>query len=270
MDQQITNSIFSHYLKCEYKAFLKINGESDTLSDYEEVELRRARDHSCRARECLVRPYGHGVCDGVSLDDVLRQCPKLACNVVLVDSDFCVHFDAVVPASPTSPSEYVPLMFVLEEKVTKDHKVTLAFSGSLLAKRQGVDLSFGRILHGQKLTNVKVRLDRLSDAIEQRMEGIARIRASSDSPRLYLDVEGVPDEDFYYLIGLLVCDQETTRCHQFWADSKDDERKIWNNFLATVAELVDFHLFHYGSYDSKFVTKMTKRYGGDARLLGSL
>ena len=41
---------------------------------------------------------------------------------------------------------------------------------------------------------------------------------------LYLDVEGLPDEDFYYLIGLTVVDGETRDATlSFWADGEADE-----------------------------------------------
>ncbi|HXS95170.1 MAG TPA: hypothetical protein VN736_11230 [Candidatus Limnocylindrales bacterium] len=38
---------------------------------------------------------------------------------------------------------------------------------------------------------------------------------------IYLDLEGVPDEDFVYLIGMIVCDGESQTPYSFWADGKD-------------------------------------------------
>src|SRR6516165_908115 len=35
--------------------------------------------------------------------------------------------------------------------------------------------------------------------------------------RVYLDIEGLPDDDFYYLIGLLIDDGTTQVSHSFWA-----------------------------------------------------
>src|SRR5882672_11770216 len=49
---------------------------------------------------------------------------------------------------------------------------------------------------------------------------------------MFLDVEGVPDQDFYYLIGLLVIEGESTKEFSFWADNQSDEEKIWQEFLA--------------------------------------
>ena len=43
---------------------------------------------------------------------------------------------------------------------------------------------------------------------------------------LFLDIEGVPDRGFYYLIGLLVCQGDATEHHAFWADADQDERGV--------------------------------------------
>src|SRR4051812_17193506 len=41
--------------------------------------------------------------------------------------------------------------------------------------------------------------------------------------RIFLDVEGVPDQDFYYLIGLLVTEGDETKAFAFWADNHSEE-----------------------------------------------
>ena len=44
---------------------------------------------------------------------------------------------------------------------------------------------------------------------------------------VYLDVEGIPDHDFYYLIGLRYKARDEYVQHSFWADSPSDEREMW-------------------------------------------
>jgi predicted RecB family nuclease len=51
---------------------------------------------------------------------------------------------------------------------------------------------------------------------------------------IFLDVEGVPDQDFYYLIGLLVTEGDSTKAFSFWADNPSEEEKIWREFLTTL------------------------------------
>ena len=78
---------------------------------------------------------------------------------------------------------------------------------------------------------------------------------------IFLDVEGVPDQDFYYLVGLLVTEGNSTKAFSFWADNQSEEEKIWREFLTTVQGYSDFTLFHYGSYETKFIERMSKKYG---------
>jgi predicted RecB family nuclease len=80
---------------------------------------------------------------------------------------------------------------------------------------------------------------------------------------MFLDVEGVPDQDFYYLIGLLVTEEESTQEFSFWADNQNEEEKIWQKFLATIQGYSEFTLFHYGSYETQFIERMNKKYSNE-------
>src|ERR1039457_5321534 len=44
---------------------------------------------------------------------------------------------------------------------------------------------------------------------------------------LFLDIEGIPDRQFSYLIGLLIRDHQVSTHHVFWADTMEDEESIW-------------------------------------------
>jgi predicted RecB family nuclease len=89
-------------------------------------------------------------------------------------------------------------------------------------------------------------------------------------PSLFVDVEGLPDEGFYYLIGLTIVDGESRRHLSFWADGKADEGAAWSSFLAQVQSFENFVLFHYGSYDSKFLEQMAARHGGASEVIARL
>src|SRR5262249_32605503 len=83
---------------------------------------------------------------------------------------------------------------------------------------------------------------------------------------LYLDVEGLPDTGFYYLIGLTVVEGDARRHLSFWADDEAQEASIWNAVLAAVRPFDDFVLFHYGGYELKFLERMAGRHGGESGL----
>ncbi len=76
---------------------------------------------------------------------------------------------------------------------------------------------------------------------------------------IYLDIEGDPEQGFDYLIGMIVVDGENEHRYSFWADKRDDEDGIFEQFLATVTQFQDFRVFAYGGYERAFLKRMRKR-----------
>ncbi|MFC1805700.1 TM0106 family RecB-like putative nuclease [Planctomycetota bacterium] len=81
----------------------------------------------------------------------------------------------------------------------------------------------------------------------------------SSPVHIYLDVEGMPDEGYVYLIGMVVSDGNSDTQYSFWADSKEEETRILKQFLAVVAEYSDCLVFCYGAYDKAFLKRMRKK-----------
>lgn len=81
------------------------------------------------------------------------------------------------------------------------------------------------------------------------------------STPVFLDVEGVPDREFYYLIGLRTRLSESFFQRSLWADGSEDEESIWSAFLAVLRDLPNPQIIHYGSYETQFLKKMRQRYG---------
>jgi predicted RecB family nuclease len=77
---------------------------------------------------------------------------------------------------------------------------------------------------------------------------------------LFLDIEGVPDRQLHYLIGLLVCQADTTTHSAFWADTDHDERQMWQQFLDKVTQYPNAPIYHYGSYEPRALLTLAKRY----------
>ena len=62
-----------------------------------------------------------------------------------------------------------------------------------------------------------------------------------DAPvHVYLDIEGNPEEGFDYLVGMIVVEGDKEQRFSFWADSRDDEDRIFEQFLATVTQYQNF------------------------------
>jgi predicted RecB family nuclease len=83
-------------------------------------------------------------------------------------------------------------------------------------------------------------------------------RVPKSPVRIYLDVEGVPDEGFVYLIGLVVCKDGEEKRLSFWANGKDMEGEIFQRFLNEATSHEDFTVFCYGGYERTFIKRMRK------------
>ena len=77
--------------------------------------------------------------------------------------------------------------------------------------------------------------------------------------QVYLDIEGLPDRDLYYLIGILVVTDGHETFQSFWADTQADEPTIFAQFAETVGQLESFHVFHFGDYDTAALKHMKAR-----------
>ena len=83
-----------------------------------------------------------------------------------------------------------------------------------------------------------------------------------DGTPVFLDVEGLPDRDFYYLVGVRVEGPDGTEHRSLRADSPADEKCVWEDFLGILSEADRPTLLHYGSFEKTFLKKMCERYGG--------
>ena len=77
---------------------------------------------------------------------------------------------------------------------------------------------------------------------------------------LFLDIEGIPDQDFYYLIGILVHDNNNERMYSFWADTLNEEKTIWIKLLEIFDRYPEAPIYHYGNYETKSINKLSKKY----------
>jgi predicted RecB family nuclease len=80
--------------------------------------------------------------------------------------------------------------------------------------------------------------------------------------QVYLDIEGLPDRGFYYLIGALVVRGQSQEYHCFWADDESQQVEIFAQLAELLTATTDGRVFHYGNYDAKAVRRMLSRVPG--------
>jgi predicted RecB family nuclease len=85
---------------------------------------------------------------------------------------------------------------------------------------------------------------------------------------LFLDMEGIPDQQFFYLIGLLIRDHQTIKHQVFWADTTAEEEAIWRMFVEKANEYPSAPIYHYGNYEARAIESLAKRFGPDVTCIG--
>jgi predicted RecB family nuclease len=83
---------------------------------------------------------------------------------------------------------------------------------------------------------------------------------SIEGTPVFMDVEGLPDRKFYYLIGIRYTAQGEPIERSFWADGPEAECDIWQECLRALREIENPILVHYGAYESRFLSKMRTRW----------
>jgi len=105
--------------------------------------------------------------------------------------------------------------------------------------------------HSLKALAIRERKIHIVGSPELKMEGTP----------VYLDVEGLPDRDFYYLIGLRFRTARRVIQHSLWAANENDEKRIWKEFLGVLSGVKKPVLIHYGSFETTFLRRMYQKYG---------
>jgi len=84
-------------------------------------------------------------------------------------------------------------------------------------------------------------------------------RLPNSKAQVYLDIEGVPDSNSYYLIGVLIVSEGQELFQSFWADQDSEEAERFSQFAEAVCQLDDFRVLHFGDYELVALRRMKAR-----------
>src|SRR3954454_1686791 len=122
-------------------------------------------------------------------------------------------------------------------------------------RRRHAHSSVLRLKHEPALKALAIR--------KQRVHVVGRPCFTIPENAVYFDVEGIPDRDFYYLVGLCYRRAGLDIHEAFWADDPQDEREMWATCLQALTLLHDPVLVHFGSYETEFLKHMKALYHGE-------
>ncbi|HEV2491964.1 MAG TPA: TM0106 family RecB-like putative nuclease [Terriglobia bacterium] len=95
---------------------------------------------------------------------------------------------------------------------------------------------------------------------EQKIHVTGAPQLEAQGTRIFLDVEGIPDHDCCYLIGVRIRSGESCTQHSFWADQTSGEKVICASLIEVLAKHEGAQLICYGSYEKSFLRRMMKLY----------
>ncbi len=79
---------------------------------------------------------------------------------------------------------------------------------------------------------------------------------------IYFDIESDPTESIDYLLGLLIKKGTgQTQYKYFLANNREDEKRIWEEFLNFIEKIDDFVIYHYSYYEREVFKRLGNKYG---------
>jgi predicted RecB family nuclease len=79
---------------------------------------------------------------------------------------------------------------------------------------------------------------------------------------LYFDIEAEPERNLDYLLGILLVDRQANSEHfyPFFAETPDEEKKIWEAFLLLVNTYESAPIFHFSEYEVETIKRLSYLY----------
>lgn len=109
------------------------------------------------------------------------------------------------------------------------------------------------------------RLERMRDQAIAIREGRHIIRGTARLPEasaeLFFDIESDPLRDFDYLFGILKVTAQGEEYIAFFAQSPEQEGKMWREFVQFIEMHIDAPIYHYGQFEEEVVHRFAAKYG---------
>src|SRR5262245_41801015 len=128
----LTDDVFAAFLKCRYKAYLRLRGETGDRSDYQRTQDGLDAAYRAIATEDLLRRHaGQRVVQGpLSLPDALRSGAALITDATASDAGESCRIDALERHGSGPAALSRPILLVRREKATAGDRLLLGFSAS--------------------------------------------------------------------------------------------------------------------------------------------
>ena len=73
------------------------------------------------------------------------------------------------------------------------------------------------------------------------------------STKIYLDIEGIPNKEFFYLIGMIIEHIGKVEKYSLWINDESEIEQKLLEFINKIRAYKNITIYHYGSYETKFL-----------------
>ena len=191
MAMKITADTLESYLRCKYKAYLKLANEQCVKSEYEALLLDSRKQVCPAAADKLARNKKGDVARDLAITlETLKRGVPLLLDASVEDENFSVCFDALQKEAGPSmlgSFHYIPILFHQAERPTRLQKDLLELYGLIIGDLQGKYPSSAVLIHGQGCNLRRFRLKPNSENARQAMQRMREIQIQKMVPALMLN-----------------------------------------------------------------------------------
>jgi predicted RecB family nuclease len=188
----ISSHLFEAYLECPSKCWLRAQNEPATGNLY--AEWGRAQNETYR-KEWLERRLAIVAEADRVLSPTFEVNPKEATWRFALDMRVQANdLECRIPAVERARSEgrggrvqFIPYRFEFSNKLTKQHKLMLAFDALVLSDAIGRHIRLGKIVHGDRSATLNVNTSSLISEVRMRTKSCAALVANTSPPDLVLN-----------------------------------------------------------------------------------
>jgi predicted RecB family nuclease len=192
MIMTISSNLFEAYLHCATKCWLLSRGEAGLNNKY--TEWMREKNQAYRVDATLrissnrqKKDYVAAPSVAVNFKSVLW---KLASEVTvsIKELESCIHAVERIPSEDQgSTSQFLPIRFVANNKVINFDKLLIAFDAHILSETLNHEIIYGKIIHGDGFSSVKVKTTILNSEIKKIVGKIKALKTNDAPPDLILN-----------------------------------------------------------------------------------
>src|SRR5215472_16821400 len=188
----VSSQLFKSYLECPTKCWLHSHAEPATGNVYQEWTHAQNEAYFRDGLKLILPTVPES--DRVASPPVPTKLKdvtwRLAVDALWRTKDLESRLQAVerVPAKGGSKRvQLIPYSFEFANKVTREHKLRLAFDSLLLSEAIGREVALGMIIHGDSHAILRVKTLAFASEVRKLIKDITALLAGNSAPNLVLN-----------------------------------------------------------------------------------